>query len=81
MKTVTYFNDQEIINNINNFGLSGKDAQIYKEYILEFVNKLQSNNILMQNKNNNKDDFSIELFNIVATLNLYNIFILPSLSC
>jgi hypothetical protein len=81
MKTVTYFNDQEILNNVNNFGLSGKDAQIYKEYILEFVNKLQSNNILMQNKNNNKDDFSIELFNIVATLNLYNIFILPSLSC
>ena len=81
MKSITYFNDQQILENVNKFSLSGKDAEMYKEYVLSFLNKLQSNKILMENKNNNKDDFSIELFNIVATLNLYKVFIVSSLTC
>jgi hypothetical protein len=81
MKSIEYINDQQILENINKIGLSGKDAEMYKEYILSFVNKLQSNKILMENKNNDKQDLTIELFNITATLNLYKIFIVSSLTC
>lgn len=80
-KSITYFNDQQILENINKFGLSDKDAQMYKEYVLSFLNKLQSNKTLMENTNNDKEHFSIELFNIIATLNLYKVFIVPSLTC
>jgi len=81
MKSIDYFNDQQVLENINKFSISGKDAEMYKEYVLSFLNKLQSNKTLMENKNNDKVDFSIELFNIVATLNLYKIFTVPSLTC
>jgi hypothetical protein len=83
MKTINNmnFNDQQILENVNKVGLSEKDAELYKNYVLEFLNKLNSNKTLMENKNNNKDDFSVELFNIVSTLNLYNIFLVPSLNC
>jgi hypothetical protein len=81
MKSIDYFSDQQVLQNINKFSISGKDAEMYKEYVLAFLNKLQSNKTLMENKNNDKVDFSIELFNIVATLNLYKIFTVPSLTC
>jgi hypothetical protein len=80
-KSLAYFNDQQILENVNKFGLSGKDVDLYKKYVLSFLNQLQSSKILMENKNNDKVDFNIELFNIIATLNLYKIFTVPSLSC
>ena len=83
MKTLNNMNlnDQQILQNVNKLALPDKDAQLYKEYVLEFINNLKSNNTLMENKDNNRTEFSIELFNIVSTLNLYNIFLVPSLNC
>ena len=80
-QSLMYFNDQQILENVNKFGLSGKDADLYKEYVLSFLNQLQSSKILMENKDNHKEEFNIQLFNIIATLNLYKIFTVPSLSC
>jgi len=80
-RSLMYFNDQQILENVNKFGLSGKDSDLYKEYVLSFLNQLQSSKILMENKDNDKEDFNIQLFNIIATLNLYKIFIVPSLTC
>lgn len=79
-KTISNMPEKEIDENIKKFNLEGKDAQLYKDYVSSFLNQLALSDI--NNKENKEsNDFPIELFNIVATLNLYKLFTLPSLSC
>ncbi len=80
-KSIFSLTDDEINKNVDSLGLNQKDAELYKSIVTEFINKLSNNIPLNENKNNNKKEFSIELFDILSTLNLYKLFTLQSLVC
>lgn len=74
-------NDQQISSLVNQHSLDKKDANLYTSLVKDFINKIQSNPRLLQNKDNNSMDFNIELFDIIATVTLLDLFLLPSLGC
>lgn len=73
--------DQQISSLVNQHSLDQKDSSLYTSLVKDFVNKIQSNQTLLDNKNNNSFEFSIELFDIIATVTLLDLFLLPSLGC
>lgn len=75
--------DQEISSLINQNSLDQKDATLYISLVKDFINKISSpiSQRLLENKDNNSKEFSIELFDIISTVTLLDIFLLPSLGC
>jgi hypothetical protein len=73
-------NEEEIIQTIQNNSLNKKDADLYRLFMNNFVNKIQMQ-YLLENKENNSFDFSINLFDIISTITLLDVFVLQSLEC
>jgi hypothetical protein len=76
-----YLNEEQISNSINNLNLKGEDESLYRDFITKFINKIQSHHTLMNNKINKHKEFSIELFNIISTVTLYDLILEPSIEC
>lgn len=73
--------DQQISLLINKHSLNQKDSNLYSSLVKDFINKINSSPYLIENKNNNSKDFSIQLFDIISTVTLLDLFLLPSLEC
>lgn len=74
-------NDQQISTIVNQHSLDKKDADLYTSLVKDFINKIQSSPRLLDNKDNNSKDFSVDLFDIISTVTLLDLFLLPSLGC
>lgn len=73
--------DQQISSLVNQHSLDQKDTSLYTSLVKDFVNKIQSSPRLLENKNNDSNDFSVDLFCIISTVTLLDLFLLPSLGC
>lgn len=76
-----YLNDDQISSTINELNLKEEDATLYRNFVTKFINKIQSHHTLMNNKNNKQKEFTIELFNIISTVTLYDLMLEPSINC
>jgi hypothetical protein len=61
---------------ISKQGLLGNDASLYKDFVVDFINKVKLNDI-----NENTKEFSVNLFVILSTITLYDIMTIPSIKC
>ena len=68
--------DQQMQDTINKQGLKENDASIYKDFVVNFINKVKLNEI-----NDNTKEFSVNLFVILSTITLYDMMTIPSVSC
>lgn len=73
--------DQQISSLVSQHSLDQKDTSLYTSLVKDFVNKIQSSPRLLENKNNNSNDFSVDLFCIISSVTLLDLFLLPSLGC
>ncbi len=76
-----YLSENDIDATINKLGLKDKDADIYRFFVSNFINKEKDSQILFQNKKNNSQEFSVELFNVISTSILYDLMVIPSIKC
>jgi len=68
--------DKQMQDTINKQGLLGNDASLYKDFVVDFINKVKLNDI-----NENTKEFSVNLFVILSTITLYDIMTIPSIKC
>lgn len=81
LKNITPISDDDINKVIKENNFNEKDGDLYEKYVKDFINKVQNSPPLRANQDNKSKEFSIELFDVVSTINIYRVFTVNSLKC